>query len=486
MVVSKLKKYFSDITNTEIFFIMFLSFVIIFKNIDSIILFGVDSPVYAFMGRELSLRPIWTWAFHTINGTAFIDNPPMLIWINAISISLFGTGTLPIVVPTLLMSWFTIFLTYKIGKLFIDYKYGALAALTLLFTHTFINSSRNPMIEPALMLFTMSSIYFLLCSIKEQGRTIYSMLGGFFWAIAWLSKGPSTLVVPTSLIIFYILTKKIDACKNWRIPLSSFVKICFISLLTFLLIIFMYEAWYYTLTGKIFFLEYFNRQLFYSFVQGRGVQEWKYLYYLHVIWEEYWPWLPVFIITPFFVFGRKLTKYYPTVLLNLTVVIIYILGLSLSKHKGPWYTYPYHVGLSLVSAVLITNYISDVFFKRFFKKACFFVTLIFMLVSTILPSVFTAHERPFIQFVTAAGKQLKYNYGNMNIADCSNVVQWREYFLIKYYLGATVVKCDNYNQAGLKITNFKDPTPKSDDEVIFYKDPYYIIKKQTVTPATPI
>src|SRR6476620_12339663 len=100
----------------DILLALFLSTVAIWLQIENEVLYSVDGPTYALIGKELSQRPFSQWAILTWGGQPFYEHPHLLMWAIGLAIKFFGISTLSALLPTLITSTLTILLTYALGR----------------------------------------------------------------------------------------------------------------------------------------------------------------------------------------------------------------------------------------------------------------------------------------------------------------------------------------------------------------------------------
>lgn len=86
-----------------------------------------DASKYAALAREI--YDTGEFINLKIHGEPYVQKPPLLFWLSALSFHLFGISDLAFKLPLLLFSFAGIFFTFKLGSALYDQKTGVLAAL---------------------------------------------------------------------------------------------------------------------------------------------------------------------------------------------------------------------------------------------------------------------------------------------------------------------------------------------------------------------
>ena len=149
----------------------------------------------------------------------FWEKPPVFIWMQAISMNVFGVNEFAARFPNAICGIVTLLVLFRIGKTIYDIKFGLtwtfIYAATLL-PHLFFKSG---LIDPWFNLFIFSSVYFLIQHTNNPVGAFgvkTALISGFFLGIALLTKGPAALIlVGLTLVVFMVLVrfKKISSIK---------------------------------------------------------------------------------------------------------------------------------------------------------------------------------------------------------------------------------------------------------------------------------
>lgn len=165
----------------------------------------VDSSQYAAMAMEMVQNN--SYLEITDQGRNYLDKPPLLFWLSALSYNLFGMSNATFKLPSMLFALLAIFSTYKFAKLYYDEKIAYWAALIIGSTQAFflmVNDVRTDLMLTGAVIF---AIWHLAAYI--QNKKWYHWLLGFIGiGVAMLAKGPIGLVLPVAAFGIDILLKR--------------------------------------------------------------------------------------------------------------------------------------------------------------------------------------------------------------------------------------------------------------------------------------
>lgn len=159
-------------------------------------LFDWDEINFAECAREMVVTGDYSQV--QLNYNPFWEKPPFFIWLQAISMNIFGINAFAARFPNAVCAVLSLCIIYLIGKKVNSAKFGLVWVLIYcgsLLPHFY---SKSGIIDPWFNLFIFSSFYQLLLHFnnpvgKEGLRT--SILAGFFLGIAVLTKGPAAIVI---------------------------------------------------------------------------------------------------------------------------------------------------------------------------------------------------------------------------------------------------------------------------------------------------
>ena len=198
-------------------FIFIAASLLYFPFIGNMPLFDWDEINFAECAREMLVSNNYSDVqlyFHP-----FWEKPPLFIWLQALSMNVFGINEFAARFPNAVCGVFTLLILYKTGKDLNDKKFGLtwvfVYASTLL-PHLFFKTG---IIDPWFNLFIYLSVYYLIQHTNNPvGKFGYStaIIAGVFLGLALLTKGPAALIlVGLTVTIFFVLGrfKKISSFK---------------------------------------------------------------------------------------------------------------------------------------------------------------------------------------------------------------------------------------------------------------------------------
>lgn len=185
-----------------IFFAAIIAVYIISGFID---VMDVDASQYASIAREMIERGDY---LHVTNRYEdYLDKPPLLFWLSALSFKIFGISNFAYKLPSLLFALLGIFSTYKLGKLLYSEKTGLLAALMFASCQAMFlitNDVRTDTILTGAIIFSIWNI----AAFNQSGNFI-SLTAGFTGiALAMLAKGPIGLMAPALAFGSHFIVKR--------------------------------------------------------------------------------------------------------------------------------------------------------------------------------------------------------------------------------------------------------------------------------------
>ncbi len=463
----------------QVLMVFFLAMAILWGHIESESLYSADGIVYALVGKELSRKPLIEWAVLTCNGSLFFEHPHLTPWILGIFMKIFGATTLSALMPIVLISHGTVLLTYFLSRKLLDHRFGMLAATVLSLTPQFLKNGRNPMMEPALMLCIMLTIFFYIHAVSKR-QFLHTLLAGFFFGLSFLAKGPPSILALAVIAAFQGLTHRSASVQltQWRVPWKNFFIQFLIIILTGTTVVLLVDLWYYFITGGSFFAYYISHQLKFTVIEGRGVPTNELWFYLK-LFLHYWPWMPLVMLSIPLVFFKKDQTAIPALIIGGLITLGTHLGFTLSKQKSDWYIAIYYVGSSMLAALSLRYLISEKVFQKYYVKSCFSLIIPLLFLSASFPSIFTHYPRPVEQFLEKASSKLHPTWEEKMVSDCIDTDPWKGRFFLKFYLGMDKTTCDDASAQFKIIDNRKNFLNQSKYRILFADHPFSLIERIT-------
>lgn len=144
---------------------------------------------------QIDYRPFW-------------EKPPLFIWIQTLSMKVFGVNEFAARFPNAIVGIITLLTFYFVGKRLIDARFGFLWALAYLGSVTPHLYFKSGIIDPLFNYFMFLSVLFLLPALKKESQpnALRFFWAGIFAGLAVWTKGPVGVGVPTlTLAAFWLI-----------------------------------------------------------------------------------------------------------------------------------------------------------------------------------------------------------------------------------------------------------------------------------------
>lgn len=167
-----------------------------------------DEGRYAEIPREMLERG--NLITPTLNYVKYFEKPPLLYWVNAASMALFGQNEFAARLPSALSGLLTVLLTYVAGRRLYDRRTGLLAAVVLGGCAGFLIQSRIILTDMLLTLCLATALFAFILATRERGMAQRLLFYLFFAAcgLAILTKGLIGIVLPGGIIFWYLLLSR--------------------------------------------------------------------------------------------------------------------------------------------------------------------------------------------------------------------------------------------------------------------------------------
>lgn len=198
-------------TQSYIFFAAIIAVYIISGFID---VMDVDAAQYASIAREMLERGDW---LHVTNRYQdYLDKPPLLFWLSALSFKVFGISNFAYKLPSLLFALLGIFSTYKLGKLLYSEKTGMLSALMFASCQAMFLITNDVRTDTNLTGAIIFSIW-NIAAYNQSGKLTDFLAGFIGIAAAMLAKGPIGLMAPALAFgSHFILKREWKSILRWQ------------------------------------------------------------------------------------------------------------------------------------------------------------------------------------------------------------------------------------------------------------------------------
>lgn len=301
-------------------------------------LMEIDATQYATMSRSMlrtgEYLQIWD------KGRAYLDKPPLVFWLSALSYKVFGVSGWAYKLPSVLLSLWAIYGTDRLGRLLHGRRAGYLAGLVLGSTQAFFLMNNDVKTDMYLIAPMVVGVWLLLRWSRE-GRAWDWVAGAVCLGLAMLGKGPMAIIAPAMAIGADLLLRR-DWVTLFKPQWLLVLPIALAVTTPFLIGLNAQHGW----MGVEFFL------WTQSFGRVTGQSEWSNdataFFFVHSFAWSFLPWTAMFLVA----LGRKLWAVVKGRFrlsaasegVSLAGFLLVFVALCFSKFKLPHYifvTYPF-------------------------------------------------------------------------------------------------------------------------------------------------
>lgn len=153
----------------------------------------VDASQYAEISREMMKSGNYLQIFD--RGNEYLDKPPLLFWLSAFSMSIFGVGNLGFKLPSILFALWSLFATYRLARNLYNDTTGRIAALILATCQGLWLMTNDIRCDTILMSCTVTAIW-MLQEWRDSRKLLWMLGAAVFIGLGMMTKGPIALLVP--------------------------------------------------------------------------------------------------------------------------------------------------------------------------------------------------------------------------------------------------------------------------------------------------
>jgi hypothetical protein len=202
-------------------FLIFICVCVYLVGAAMVPLMEIDATQYANISREMLNSHHFLQVFD--RGKDYLDKPPMLFWLSALSMWIFGISDFAYRLPSLLFALIAIYSTYRFALLYYRNEIALLSALALAGCQALFLITHDVRTDTMLMGWVMLSIW----QLAEWFRK--SKWSSFFLAAAaiaggMMTKGPIALMVPIfSFLPHFVLQRSFRQFLRWEYALMILI-----------------------------------------------------------------------------------------------------------------------------------------------------------------------------------------------------------------------------------------------------------------------
>ncbi len=153
----------------------------------------IDASQYAEMAREMGSSHNWTFLYD--RGAAYLDKPPMLFWLSAASMKVFGPTNFGFKFPSFLAAILAVYATYRLGRRLRGETVGRLAALVLASCQGMFLMTNDVRTDTMLMGWAATA-FWGWAEYRDSKKWKWLLLTAAAVAFGMMTKGPIALLAP--------------------------------------------------------------------------------------------------------------------------------------------------------------------------------------------------------------------------------------------------------------------------------------------------
>lgn len=180
-------------------------------------LFDWDEINFAESAREMLVSGDWLNV--QVNFETFWEKPPFFIWMQALSMKLFGVNEFAARFPNAIAGIITLLSLFFIGKRLKNESYGLLWSMLYACSFLPFFYFKSGIIDPWFNLFIFLGIYFMIRYTSPGNRRqkgSQAVLSAFFLGLATLTKGPVGFLIFALCFIVYLILNRFRLTLKWK------------------------------------------------------------------------------------------------------------------------------------------------------------------------------------------------------------------------------------------------------------------------------
>ncbi len=314
-----------------------------------IALLGLGSPalydphesLYAEVAREMVVRG--DWLTPQLNGTRYLDKPPLFYWLIASAYMLLGVSEFAARLPIALAGLGGILVTWGIGQRLFDNRAGVLAGLVLTTSVGYFVFSRQLLPDMVFTLFATLGFYGCVRAVEQdRHQKSWGILAYTSLALAVMTKG---FVGCFPLLVMAIYCWRVGKCQALRALISRWGGILFVLLIA---------PWHLVIgwQNEGYFWHYFANEYFWRFLGRRHPLDFTSLplsIFFLVLFLSLLPWSPYLALPRTWpALGKALRRETAGSLLVWLWAGMFLIFFSLSRARLPQYSLPAMPALALL------------------------------------------------------------------------------------------------------------------------------------------
>ena len=347
-------------------FITVISFILFFFRLGNTSLTNWDEAWFGSVAQDMAksgnlLAGNW-------NGQIFFYEPPLLVWLLALTIKIFGESEFWLRSISALSGVFTVIGCYVLAKKIAKSKLaGILASLVILSDIEILFRSRQINVEILLTVLLLWSIIFVV-KAYEGKRLRWIILSAICLGLAFLTKRASPLLALPAVGYMLVMSLRapIKSGRGNLVPLFIFV-------ITFITIVFPWYLLNYFKWGNQFINEFFIGYTFNKIKSVNASVGTSPFFYLNSLKHAFKFW--ALLIPPVAVWAALKSFRDRNIAGLMILVLTFLTFLTLAPIKSSWFLLPVHPFLAILTGIFIFNIVK---FTKLNKRTKGFVNFLIL------------------------------------------------------------------------------------------------------------
>lgn len=329
---------------------------LIFINLGQNHLIPWDEAIYAKIAKNMVVSGdflVERWHAPKV----WYEKPPLYMWLMAGCMKILGFSETASRLPSALLGFSTVLITFLLGKKLFGKTAGFIAGLALVTSVQFLYYARTSMLDVSATFFITLALYLYYIS-KERKYLTYSLLSGISLGLAVMIKGVVGFI-PFPIIFLYEVYLFLS-------HQQKFTKKLFISYLAlFFSSILVYAPWHLAMSqefGFAFWKNYIGYHVIdraTSSIEDKGRPFWWYFEVLKVSMRLWF--IALLVALPIALFYAK-KKYNSLVFVSIWAIFIFIF-FSAATSKLVWYITPIYPAVCLIIGFGVTYLLHKIYMR---------------------------------------------------------------------------------------------------------------------------
>ncbi len=314
----------------------------LFYQLGNLSFFGSDEPRYARVGEEMNLRG--SYITPTLNFRPWLEKPPLLFWLEAVSFRLFGVHEWSARLPAATLALLSLFIVALLAEDLAGRRVALFTVLILCTSGLFFVFARAASTDTLLVALLTTA---MVCGFQatRSPSNLWAASAGLALGLAVLAKGPVAVVLFAGVFgLYFLLEQKL----GWNLKQIILATILF----SFTTVPWFWQVW--KENGYDFVATFWINHHLARFVTDIHHHSEPFWYYLVVLALGFFPWVCFLGSALFRTWQRRKhllsTSYRPELFLWLWVIVPFSF-FSFSESKLAGYILPVFPPLAVIVAL---------------------------------------------------------------------------------------------------------------------------------------